>query len=287
MPDLTSIEVRERYGLKTSSKSQIILNTLQHILNHVMDSILDGQEDALHNEHPWLPALLCTVEISILFGCMDVNAVWDLLEHTCAHEEAVQNVRMFTSVTSPVGKIRVWIRLSLLGRSLSRQLTDALPRIASLMGKQSVLKSQSCQLIQLLSALDGIEVKLYVQEKDISSVPVPFDKIFMETAENEDMLDLSKLGIAMARSSTSIDSPKVDISKLKAALRSQTSQRLFYQEECKRLQQKVTTLETELEAIMKSSPDEIAALRISVLEERLKQSEVCREEQRKRLIALK
>lgn len=283
MPELSSTQVRERYGLKPVTRPHIILNTLQHVLNNIIDSILDGQHDALHNENPWLPALLKTVEIALLFGCVNASAFWDILEGNCGAEEAVKNVNMFTSISTGVGKLRVWIRLSLLGGSLCRQLKSCLPKLQSIMTKQSVLSCQFRQLFQLLSSLDTIDIILYVQEKDITNERIPFDKLF---SENDDLLDLTVCGVQLPNIGTSLNSPKVDVLKLQTALRSQTSQRLYYQEECKRLQERVSELESQLETLMKGDPNEIVALRISVLEERLKQSELCREEQRKRLLLL-
>lgn len=277
MPELSNTQVRELYGLKQSSMSRIILNTLQHILNNIIDSVVSGQHDSLHDDHPWLPALLLTIEIAILFGCVNANAFWDIMESELSTRETIVNTNLFTSVSSGLGKIRIWIRLSVMDKSLHLQLKECHFKLCSIMTKQSVLSSNFRQFTQLLSSLDILDIKLYVQERDISKDRIPFDRIFIE---NEDQLDLSVCGIVIP----SIITKNIDINNLQTALRHQVCQRIHYQQECKRLQEKVADLEQQLDTLLKGNLDKVIALKLSLLEARLEQSELAREHLRKRLL---
>jgi hypothetical protein len=192
---------------------------------------------------------------------------------------------MFTLITSAVGKVRLWIRLSLMSKTLVKQLSEVHFTQSGVVTKQSLLARSGTrqQLFELLSTLDCLSLQLYIREGDIGGEEIAVERLFRHDGHG-DRLDFTSLSITMPVPSSHGTMNRTDTAQLEATLRSQIGQRLYFEEECRRLQERVVELEQRLSSALKSDPRDVVAFRLAVAEERLRVSELCRRELEKRLL---
>lgn len=132
-----------------------------------------------------------------------------------------------------------------------------------------------------MSSMDAIDFSLYINACDISEGQLNID--WNEIFANDDILNYLHVNITLPADRVTHRQVKGNSEGIQNALRSQNNQRAYYQEECKKLQERVALLEQQLKELLEGDPKNAANLRLKCLEERLKTSELIRMEQRNRL----
>lgn len=137
----SSKQVRRKYGIgdelhteyihefrgEQDLHSQVILNTLQKIVNAFLERLVDGC--VIENENKFLEPLLVTIEIALWHGwnrkgLFGGKTIWDLIvtvskKHGVSWWTAIENVQHFSTLRNPTTRIRAWIRIALMNKSLS------------------------------------------------------------------------------------------------------------------------------------------------------------------------
>lgn len=269
--------IRLKYGLSDGCNDHAMLyRSLEHIVRSLLDDMIGGSGSCIGNEHPWIHPLLLTIEVLFVHKLRDMKILWEgAIKEANQQEAAVCNALRFTLLNTPIARLRAWIGLSLMNRSLAQQL-EAIDhdRLDSCYHSGAFLPAYLGKVISLIASLESLEFALYIKESEIGVKPLVIDWQQL-LASPDNIIDYRVLGVRLPVATPST----IDADRLRAALRSQINQRSFYQEECKRLQARVAEVEDELRSRRPEADAASAAgLRIRVLEERLKVSELVREE---------
>jgi hypothetical protein len=143
----TSKRIRKKYGLDCPTDDSSICqrqsatgrdytqeittlhSTLQLLTRRFLEELVSG--GTVENEHPLLEPFLAVLEIMLHHGWRGgvflsrIN-IWSLVKRvgkSGASKNAVDNVRHFTSLKGSAGKLRAWIRLAMMNKCFTTDLT--------------------------------------------------------------------------------------------------------------------------------------------------------------------
>lgn len=166
----TSERVRKKYGLATLASAasppegelamDALLRTMQQLVRQFMvegysSPLADG---VVEEAHALLPAFLATMEIALWYGIgtgasmangsssatmspslfkrAALRSPWDLLLRLegkdMAASQALENVRQFSSLRTPSARVRAWLHVTLMNKTLAPDLSYLLSHHGSL-----------------------------------------------------------------------------------------------------------------------------------------------------------
>ena len=152
-------------------------------MKHVVDSSLRHGQPLDSDSQP-LHQLLVILDLvfrhglktrkSILLGRRDV---WDLVQtvEKCdrASEEIVNTVRNLTTISTPLGRVRAWIRLAIMQKKLADYLKFLVDNRSALLDyyeAEALLCSEEAALVcGLLVSLNIVDCNLFVKEEELDS----------------------------------------------------------------------------------------------------------------------
>ncbi len=148
----------EASGRDYDGEARIIFATTQLVVCHFLEELVSG--DIVENEHALLDPLLALVEMALSHGWRGGDgsrtgrqrppsaifhrprgySQWDLLRRiekwapssAGAGQSSIANVKQFTTLPTASAKIRMWMRLALMKKSLSSDLTAVITNDSTL-----------------------------------------------------------------------------------------------------------------------------------------------------------
>lgn len=262
------------YGYEVS----IIYSSAQLIIRKFLDELVSG--GTVENEHPLLEPYLAMVEIMLHHGwrrdsglfAKGRGTLWELIRRVGrrggASATAMENVRHFSSLKNSSARLRAWIRLAMIGKTLATDLTFLIDNeghlITECYEEWSCIRSDVFQpILALISTLDAIDFNLFVKEEDIpknefinewmglfANDQINFDRLNPPVYISIGLLRINSMRSSSILSQGRPATPEDDIllhrlallndenSRLRRSLVAQINQRAYFQEEYSRSQKK-------------------------------------------------
>lgn len=115
----------------------ILGGVIQLLVRRLIDGLVESGE-AVENEHPLLEPLCCLIELSLYHGLRKTDP-WFLIERLLKHyptghvsRSAVENARQFTRLKQGAARLKAWIKMALMNKSLAQDLASLRDREDSL-----------------------------------------------------------------------------------------------------------------------------------------------------------
>ncbi|PJF17645.1 hypothetical protein PSACC_02539 [Paramicrosporidium saccamoebae] len=140
----TSRKIRKKYGLEELCQTDdssiclsrhsssgrdhgqeiaILHSTLHLLTRRFLEELVSG--GTVENEHPLLEPFLAVLEVMLWHGWqgsfLGRRSIWGLVRRT--NSGAVENVRQWEGLKSSAGRVRAWIRLTIMNKTLATDLT--------------------------------------------------------------------------------------------------------------------------------------------------------------------
>jgi hypothetical protein len=154
----TSRKIRKKYGLEelchtddssvclsrqsSSGRDHVqeisILHSTLHLLTRrFLEELVSG--GTVENEHPLLEPFLAVLEVMLWHGWrssfLGRKSIWGLVRRTGSG--AVENVRQWEGLKGSAGRVRAWIRLTMMNKTLATDLTHLINSEGSLIAYES------------------------------------------------------------------------------------------------------------------------------------------------------
>ena len=233
--------VRKRYFVESKGcKTEDSVERLSLIMAKLVDTVGYDSSLVITDEHPLFGSLILTLESALIAVTGPPQSLWEKIHSSDnIDEEAVQQTAMFQTDDLKI-KMRIWICLSLMLKSLERQLMKFFPK------KQSVVFIRKVKKLE-----ENFQFQFYLSIDRIASLS--FDESAQAALQDND-------------------------NNLKHTLKCLSSQKQFYEAECERWRQKACELERKMFTLITDNLEDVLKLEIAVLRERLCASEQLRKQ---------
>lgn len=147
-----SIKVRQKYGLaepdryndfpggRVEGEDEVIVGTLEKLARRLMDDLIMGRGGSVEEGHVLLNPFLATLELSLChrYG-KSIHDLWHQVSALKPEDgdmvwrnvqSNVDNVRGFTLLRTGLAKLRAWLRLALMNKTLVVCLNALRPKIS-------------------------------------------------------------------------------------------------------------------------------------------------------------
>ena len=271
-----SIKVRQKYGLaesktnpdqikdRSEDEAEVIIGTVEKLARRLMDDLLMGRGGCVEEGHVLLQPFLAVLELALCHRFKkNVHELWkiislikvdsdDLVAHSI--QSNVDNVRGFTLLRTGLSKLRAWLRLALMSKTCAVCLSNLKTKVRYMIllmlsdiYENGAAMEHIDSMISVLKSLDSVDFNLYVREQEIDKMKsISFESVVQNGKINWAALGCEDISLEEF-------DHEIEVRKLKATLVQQINQRTFFQEECRRLQQKCALVQEQLECVIVSS----------------------------------
>lgn len=181
----TSEPARETPNGRNPSREIIIIQeTMQDLVGLFQEELVSG--GTVEDGHPLLPPFLALIELALQHGWRSAPPslfarpirLWELIRRVERWSRvpearmAIENIAQLTLLRKSSARVKAWIRLAIMGKTLAPDLTLLLnnegPFIAQCYERWAFVRSDLFQpFLALISSLDAIDFNLFVKEAEI------------------------------------------------------------------------------------------------------------------------
>lgn len=171
-------------GRSPSRESMIIQETMQDLVGLFQEELVSG--GTVEDGHPLLSPFLALIELALQHGWRSAPPslfarpirLWELIRRVERWSRipearmAIENIAQLTLLRKSSSRVKAWIRLAIMGKTLAPDLTLLLNNegsfIAQCYERWAFVRSDLFQpFLALISSLDAIDFNLFVKEAEI------------------------------------------------------------------------------------------------------------------------